>query len=295
MSFFKRAWSILKEVKRNFRNGEPVVHSAAIAFFTIFSLPAISIVITLIGSAFFSEDTVRKEIVKEVRSLVSVEASEQVNVVIQNALEVPAGFWGVLFGIVVVVQSSSIMFLIIQKALNAVWQVKPKRNLGILRIVKHRLITLGMVIGLGLLLTLSLLLDTTITMFDEQLKYAFEEYFSGAVRAINTVFYLLIVFVFFTAVLKILPDVKVSWKDALVGGLITSIFFLIGKEIINYVLGSIRIAGLYAAAGSLVVLLLWVFYSSVILLFGAEVTKAYASSYGRHPKPRSIAERINGR
>ncbi|GAB3830356.1 hypothetical protein GCM10028895_46310 [Pontibacter rugosus] len=100
-------------------------------------------------------------------------------------------------------------------------------------------------------------------------------------------------FVFFTAILKVLPDAKVSWKDALAGGLITSILFLIGKQIINYMLGSIKIAGIYAAAGSLVVLLLWVFYSSVILLLGAEVTKAYSHSQGRKTEAKDIAEVIS--
>ncbi|GAB3830359.1 hypothetical protein GCM10028895_46320 [Pontibacter rugosus] len=176
--FFKKAWIILNNVRKDFKHGDPIVYSAAIAFFTIFSLPAISIILTLIGSAFFDEEKVRTEIVKEVDYLVSSEAAEQVSIVIENALEVPAGFWGITIGIVVVLQSSSIMFYIIQKGLNSVWKVKPRSDVSMLRLLRHRLRTLAMVIGLGLLFTLSLMLDTTVAMFSDQLRDVFEQYFS---------------------------------------------------------------------------------------------------------------------
>ncbi|WP_162054304.1 YihY/virulence factor BrkB family protein [Pontibacter pamirensis] len=289
--FFKTAWQILKDTKSNFRGNQPIVYSAAIAFFMIFSLPAILIVLTLIGSIFFAEEAVRERIEKNVANLISKEAGEQANIILENATEVPAGFWGVLIGIIVVIQSASIIFFMVQKGLNAIWQVKVKSGVNFFRLLKYRLIALAMVVGLGLLLAISLLIDTLIVIFNEELQAVFEEYLTPAIRTFNTLFYLSVILIFFTAVHKVLPDAKIAWKDALAGGVITSILFLIGKQIINFVLSNVQLIGIYAAAGSLVVLLLWVFYSSIILLLGAEVTKAYANNHGRKVEPKSIAEK----
>ena len=289
--FLNKAWQILKDTKQNFRGDDPIVHSAAIAFFTIFSLPAIMIVLMLIGSTFFSEETVRTELVKEVEDMISLKASRQARTVLQNMMDIPAGFWGVLIGIVVVMQSASVIFFMMQKGLNAIWKVKVKPGINFFRLLKYRLIALAMVTGLGLLLAVSLLIDTLIAVYREELQDVFEAYFTPAVRTLNTIFHLSVVLVFFTAVHKVLPDVKVTWKDALAGGVITSILFLIGKQIINFVLTNVKLIGIYAAAGSLVVLLLWVFYSSIILLLGAEVTKSYARNHGREIVPKAIAIR----
>lgn len=289
--FFKTAWQILKETKSNFRGNQPIVYSAAIAFFMIFSLPAILIVLTLIGSIFFAEEAVRTQIVNNVEDLISAEAGEQANTVLENATDVPGSFWGVLIGIIVIIQSASIIFFMMQKGLNAIWQVKVKSGVNLLRLLKYRLIAFAMVVGLGLLLSISLLLDTVIAVYSEQLHNVFEEYFTPAIRTFNTVFYLTVILLFFTAVHKVLPDAKIAWKDALAGGVITSILFLIGKQIINFVLSNVQLIGIYAAAGSLVVLLLWVFYSSIILLLGAEVTKSYANNHGRKVEPKPIAEK----
>lgn len=291
--FLKNLWEILKESKRGFQRGEPIVFSAAIAFFTIFSLPAILLILMLAGSTFFSAETAREKIVKEVENLISTDAGEQVRTILENAVDVPAGFWGVAIAVLIVIQSASIIFFIIQKALNEVWQVRIKPGTGFFKILKHKLTALLMVAALGLLFAISLLFDTVVAIFSDQLKTVLEEYFTTTVQTVNTVFYLSIVFVFFTTILRVLPDVKVSWKDALVGGAITSVLFLVGKQIINFALSRMIIAGIYAAAGSLVLLLLWVFYSSIILILGAEVTKAYANNRGRKVKPKAIATKYS--
>ncbi|MCJ8166099.1 YihY/virulence factor BrkB family protein [Pontibacter sp. E15-1] len=288
-SFLKQTWRVLKRAKENMQDDEPIVYSAAIAFFTIFSLPAILVVLTFVGSIFFAEERVRAEIVKEVADLISVKAAGEVSTVLENLTALQLDFWEVLVGIVVVVQSSSIMLFTMQKALNAVWKVKLKPGVKLFQILKYRLTALGIVVGLGFLLTLSLLLDTAVTVFSEQLRYLFEEHLTPVIRIVNTVFYLTVVLGFFTTIHKVLPDARVAWKDALAGGVITSILFLIGKEVINYVLGNVRIVGLYAAAGSLVAMLLWVFYSAVVFVLGAEITKAYANSRGRDVQPKTIA------
>ncbi|WP_181885048.1 YihY/virulence factor BrkB family protein [Pontibacter diazotrophicus] len=287
--FLNKTWKILKDSGKNFKGDEPIVYSAAIAFFTIFSLPAILIVITLIGSLFFNEEDVKSELIGKIENLISDEAGDQAGTVLENVLDAPTGFWGVLIGIIVVIKSATIIFFIVQKALNSIWQVKVKAGVNYFRLLKYRLVALAMVIGLGLLFATSLLLDTLVSVYSQELSNIFEEYFTPAIRTINTVFYISVILIFFTAVHRVLPDAKVSWKDALAGGVITSVLFLIGKQIINYILSNVEVIGVYAAAGSLVVLLLWVFYSSIILLLGAEVTKSYANNHGRKVEPNPIA------
>jgi membrane protein len=295
--FIKQVWGILKDAYRNFQSNEPIVYSAAIAFFTIFSFPAILIVLTLAGSMFFSEETVRAEIVKQMQDLMSEEVGGQVSDLLENVTQLPLSFWSILIAVVVVVKSATVIFFIMQKALNSVWQLRVKHNVNYFKLLGHRLVTLGIVAGLGFLLLASLLFDAAIMVFSEELYGLLEEYLSSAIKLIKTVFSILVVLVFFTAIHKILPDAKVHWHDALAGGLITSVLFLIGKELIDYILSNVKVVGLYAAAGSFVVVLLWVFYSSVILMLGAEVTKAYADNHGRKVKPSEIAEKfekVNG-
>ncbi|QCR23172.1 YihY/virulence factor BrkB family protein [Pontibacter sp. SGAir0037] len=292
-AFFKKTWHILQDTQEGFKQNEPIVYSAAIAFFTIFSLPAILIVLTLIGSAFFAEQEVRTEIVHRVEELINEEAGEQVSTVLENVVEVPAGIWGILIAVVVVVKSATIILFITQKALNSVWNIKVKPKVKYFKLLKHRLLTLALLAGLGILLSISLMLDTLFAMFSDQLFQVFDEWYEPAVRTINIAFSVAVVLVVFTAIHKFLPDARISWKDAVAGGIITSILFLIGKQVINLVLNNIKIAGIYAAAGSFVVLLLWVFYSSIILYIGAIVTKAYANNHGRDIEPSSIAYKFD--
>lgn len=295
--FGKKVKEILKDSYKNFQRNEPIVYSAAIAFFTIFSLPAILIVLTLAGSMFFSEETVRTEIVQQMEDLMSEDAGKQVEDLLENVTQIPIGFWSILIAVAVVVKSATIIFFILQKALNSVWQIRVKHNINYLKLLRHRLAALAIVAGLGFLLLLSLLFDAVIMIYSEELYSLLEERLTSAIRLVKVAFSTLVVLLFFTTIHKVLPDAKVNWRDALAGGIITSILFLIGKEVIDYILSNVKVVGLYAAAGSFVVVLLWVFYSSVILMLGAEVTKAYANNHGRGVEASEIAEKyekVNG-
>ncbi len=286
----------MKDSKKNFQRGEPIVYSAAIAFFTIFSLPSILIIVSFLGSLFFSEADVQKKLVQHIEALISQEAAHQVSEVLRNLTTIPVSFWGIVVGLAVIIKSATIIFFIIQKALNAVWQVRVKHDVKYLTLLRHRIPTLLVVASLGFLFITSILLDTVISIYSGQLQDLFEEYLSPAIRAINTAFNILMMLVFFTALHKVLPDARVGWKNAVSGGVITSVLFLVGKEVISLILENVKVTGIYATAGSLVVLLLWVFYSAVILMLGAEVTKAYADYHNQTITPSAIAvkyERVN--
>ncbi|WP_157972112.1 YihY/virulence factor BrkB family protein [Pleomorphovibrio marinus] len=280
---------ILKKTYENLKEGEPVVYCAAIAFFTIFSLPAILIIIILIGTIFFSEDEIRNEIITQVEQNVDPEAGEQVAKVMEKAMDLPGQVWWIIVGIAVIIKSATMIFFILQKALNSIWKVEVKSDANFFKVTKQRSITLAIVAGLGLLLVISLLADAIINLFGDHLGFIWEQIPHIFTRIGAILFSLIMVYVFFVAILKALPDVKIPWKDALVGGGITTILFVIGKEVINLILNNLDLDGYYAAAGSLVIILLWVFYSSIILYLGAVLTKSYSQTQGREVPPKSIA------
>ncbi|CAN5473907.1 YihY/virulence factor BrkB family protein [soil metagenome] len=291
--FFKNSWHIIKDSFYDFRKNDPVIYSGSIAFFTIFSLPAILIVFTLVGSLFFTEEDVRDEIVAQVESIATEEAATQVGTILKNIVELPARGWGIIIGVLVVINSATAIFHILQKGLNSIWDVKVKDEVKYLKLIKYRLKNFAMVAGLGLLFFLTILFDTLLVFFDDQLRDLFGGMASPAIWILNYLFSMAVVLIFFSAILKVLPDTKIAWKDAFAGGIITAILFLLGKQLINFIIQNILLAGLYAAAaGSLVFILLWVFYSSIILFLGAEITKAYANNRGREIKPTEISEKM---
>jgi membrane protein len=288
-NFFSESWQISKNTVRYLNEDEPIVYSAAIAFFAIFSLPAILIVISMVGSLFVTEKTVRTAIVRQADELINEEASEQVQSVLENVSDIPAGTWGTILGILLVVKSATIILFIIQKALNSIWRVKVRDKVNHLRVFIYRLLTFLLIAGLGLALVANILFDAVIVVFSEQLQDVLDEYLSPVIRISQRAFGALTALAVFMTMLKALPDARISWKDTLAGGIITTIFFLIGIQIIELILGKIKVAGIYTAAGSLVVVLLWVFYSALIFFLGAEITKAYAIYHGRKVDPSSIA------
>jgi len=286
---FKDSWEILKATLKYLKEDEPIIYCAAIAFFTIFSLPAILIVVTLVGLLFFDVQTISSEIHTVADEYIGEEAAEQIAVVLENVIESPGSFWYILIGVVVVIKSATMIFFMIQKALNSIWKVEVKKDVKYLSYIKHRSVTLLIVVGLGFLLVLTMLLDTAVSLAGDQLTGIFPGDSHHTLTAVNFVLSFFMVLMFFTTIHKTLPDAKIPWRDALAGGIITSILFLIGKQVINLILSEIEVADYYAAAGSLVIILLWIFYSSIILFLGGEITKAYSHNRGHEIKPKSIA------
>lgn len=280
---------IMKSTLKYLKEDEPIIYCAAIAFFTIFSLPAILIVVTLVGILFFDIETIRSEIHSVADEYIGDEAAEQIAIVLENVIEAPGNIWLIIVGVLVVIKSATMIFFMIQKALNSIWKVEVKKDVKYLNYLKHRSVTLLIVIGLGFLLVLTLLLDTVVNLAGDQLTGIFPGDTHHTITALNFALSFIMTLIFFTSIHKALPDAKIPWKDALAGGIITSILFIIGKQIINLILGSIEVADYYAAAGSLVVILLWIFYSSIILFLGGEITKAYSHNRGHEIKPKSIA------
>ncbi|WP_194776110.1 YihY/virulence factor BrkB family protein [Pararhodonellum marinum] len=287
--FFKTTWEVIKKSLSSLREQEPVVYCAAIAFFTIFSLPAILLVVILVGRLFFDGETVKEEIVIKFREYVDAEAGEQVGKVIDNIIELPTGFIYMFLLALIVIKSATMIFFIMQKALNSIWKVSVKKKVNFFKLLKYRSATLILVVGMGFILVLSLLLDLTIGYVRGHLDILPNFLEGTLITGVSLLFNVLVVFVFFTFIHKYLPDVLITWRDAIAGGMITTLLFVIGKEVIAIILNNAKIEGYYAAAGSLVILLLWIFYSSIIFFIGGVFTRSYSRHRGHVAEPKPIA------
>ncbi len=269
---------------------QPIVYSAAIAFFTLFSLPAILVVIVSIGTLFFEKTEIKDEIISQIEENVGTEAAGQVAEILNNVMNLPDSTLYIIIAVLVIFKSATMIFGILQKALNSIWKVKIKKGVSFWKIAKYRSIPLLFVIGIGLLLVLTLFIDLLQSYISNVASGILPETVETVLFSIiKMTFNFTVVMLFFTIVHKTLPDVIVQWQDAFAGGIITTLLFMVGSRLINLIISNLDLNNYYSAAGSLVILLLWIFYSSVILFLYGEITKAYALQRGHEIKPKAIA------
>ena len=288
-NFFAQLWGAFRVTLKTFIAENYLRYSASLSYYTIFSLaPLLIVTISLLGF-FFGRQAMEGKIFSEIRTHVGDVAAMQIQQMIQHVVSTQDSFVARVAGIIVMVIGMAAVFKEIQDAINHIWKLKPIPKLNRKKYLIKRVISLGIFSIIGFLLVLSLIINLLIDIFGNYLI----ELFAGAsvyiVFAINRIFIIAIVAMLFTFMFKYLPDGKVRWKDAIKGALFTSIFFMLGKAIIGYFLGQFNVTSTYGAAGSLVVLLLWIYYSSVIVYFGATFTKVYAYLYGGKIIPSSYA------
>lgn len=287
-NFFAQLWGALRVTLKTFIAENYLRLSASLSYYTIFSLaPLLIITISLFGY-FFGRQAMEGKIFSEIRTHVGDVAAMQIQQMIQHVVSTQDSFVARGAGFIVMVIGITAVFTEVQDAINHIWKLKPIPKLNRKKFLIKRVISLGIFSIIGFILVLSLLINLLIDIFGNYLGS-----FAGAgiyiVFAINRIFIVAIVATLFTFMLKYLPDGKVKWKDAIKGAIFTSTFFMLGKAVIGYLLGHINVASTYGAAGSLVVLLLWIYYSSVIIYFGATFTKVNAYLYGGKIIPRPYA------
>ena len=291
----KDVWRIVKDSLIDFWEAHPLNHAAAIAFYTIFSLPAVLIIIISIAGSFFGKESVREELYVNIADTVGKNSAERVQAIIENTSVAEPSTIANLIGIGILLFSATTVFTILQHSLNEIWRVmqKPEKS-SIIKLAIDRGISFLMVLLLGAIMAASVLLDTALVLTSDYLDSTLPEkkfvlgldyFFNLANYLISTVVITLI----FTFIFKILPDVVVKWKDVLIGAMVTTLLFLFGKYLMGLYLSTTSMTSAYGAAGSLVILLMWVYYSAFILLYGANFTKIHAKYSGRPTLPRSRA------
>ncbi|MFN8344635.1 MAG: YihY/virulence factor BrkB family protein [Spirosomataceae bacterium] len=290
--FWKIYSNIFKESFREFMNDNALKLSASLSYYTLFSLAPMLLVVLSIVGFFYGREAVEGQLYEQINWLVGSEAAKQVQELIRHAQL--SGKTGVAaaVGVVTLLMGATGVFAEIQDSINQIWALKPKPRSGLLKYFINRLLSFSLIVSLGFLFIVSLLLNAVLNIFSEKVKILFSDATVYLFWALNVAFIWGIMTVLFAVIFSILPDGKVKLKDTLVGAGVTSVFFMIGKYLIGLYLGQSDIGGAYGAAGSVVIILLWVYYSALILFFGAEFTKVYAFRLGGGIQPRPYAVRF---
>ena len=283
------SWELLKQTFNEFNDDNAIKLSASLSYYTIFSLPPLLIIILSIFSFFFGEDAVTGRFFGQINGMVGNEAAIQIQETIKNIELSNSNAFAAIFGGIMLLIGASGVFAEIQSSINSIWGLKAKPNKGIVKFVKNRLMSFSMIASVGFLLMVSLMVNTVMDIVNTRLLV----YFPDTTVYIFYVFNILILFatttMLFSIIFKTLPDGNIAWKDALIGSSFTSFFFMFGKFAIGFYLGSSTVATVYGAAGSIIIILIWVYYSAIILYFGAEFTKVYANAHGKKIIPNAYA------
>jgi membrane protein len=287
--FFKKYWQILKQTFSDFMDDKVLKLSAALSYYTIFSIAPMLIVIITLCEVFLGKDAIEGSIYGQINSFVGNEAALQIQQMIKNAALSGDSTWATTIGIITLIFGATGVFGEIQDSINFIWQLKAKPKNGIIKILINRLLSFSMVISLGFILLVSLALNGLIELFSTQLARLLPEVTVVLVYVINLALTFAVISLLFAIIFKVLPDARVKWKHVIVGAMTTAVLFMIGKFAIGVYLGASKVGTAYGAAGSIVIILLWVYYSAIILYFGAEFTQVYVQYHGEQIRPNEYA------
>ncbi|RYD81749.1 MAG: YihY/virulence factor BrkB family protein, partial [Verrucomicrobiaceae bacterium] len=280
--------ALLKETYTEWSNDKCMTLGASLAYYSIFSIaPLIMIAIGIVG-AIYGQAAAEGEVTKQLTNVLGPQMAEAVGKLVQDAGKTSSAT--TITGIIVLLLGASGVFTQLKDALNTIWEVKPKPNQGIWGFVRSRLLTFGIVLVIGFLMLTSLILTTLVTAFNDYI-----EKFLGIPPFISQFLALVVPLavevLLFAMIFKLLPDAKVLWKNVWVGAAVTAVLFEIGKAFLSWYLARPSTASSFGAASSVVLMLVWVYYSSLILFFGAEFTEVWARSTGHVIKPDEHAVR----
>lgn len=286
---WKTVYQIVRETYEGWSEDNAASSGAALAYYTLFSIaPLLVIVIALCGIV-FGPEAARGQIVKELQGNVGPTAAQAIEKMIVRTSNPGSGTVATVIGVVVLLIGAVGVFNELQADLNRVWKVQPKPGRGWLGVLKDRLLSFAMVLIIGLLLLVSMVASAALAALNQFLPPASLPGGEILWRLINDVVSFVIITLLFAAIYKILPDIQIAWRDVWVGAVVTALLFTVGKFLIGLYLGRAGVTSAYGAAGSLVLILLWVYYSSQLLLFGAEFTRVYAEHCGTRVVPADNA------
>lgn len=273
------SWRLLKATFDAWWADRAMSLGASIAFFTVFSLAPMLLAAIAVAGLVFGREAAQGAIVAELGGLLGETAAAAIEAMIASASNIGSGIIGTAVGIVTFLLVATGAIVELQDDLNLIWKAKPPKSYGVAGFMRTRVLSLTLVVGIGFLLLVSLLLDAGLTALGSYL----ESGFSGAtviLHILNSIVAFGVAVLLFAMIFKILPDVDLTWRDVWTGAVVTGALFTAGKFLIGAYLGASNLATTYGAAASIITILLWIYYSSLILLFGAEFTKVYAERHG---------------
>ena len=288
----QKIWYLLKKSLVAFIDDSALQLSASLSYYTIFSLPPLLLIIISLCGIFYGEDAVRGRIFFQINHLVGNVSALQIQDILKNMKLSGQSHIAIYIGVIVLIIGASGVFAEIQDSINYIWGLKAKPKKGLIKYIKNRLISFSMIGVMSFLLLVSLIISAMMDILSEGLKKHYSEVGTTILYILNMVIVFVSITMLFVIIYKSLPDGKVSFKDSLIGASFTALLFMIGKFAIGAYLGNSTIASAYGTAGSIIIILAWVYYSAIILYFGAEFTKVYALTYGKKIIPKEYTVKI---
>ena len=280
---------IFKESFFDFMENKAFRMSAALAYYTVFSIAPMLIVIISLCDIFYGRAAIEGTIFLRIQGFIGQDAALQIEQIIKNATISKDITWASIIGICALIFAATGVFAEIQDSINFIWRLKAKPKKGWLKLLLNRLLSFSMVVSLGFILLVSLVVNSILDMVGHQLLKLFPGIALYVAYGINLFITFITISLLFAIIFKVLPDARIEWRDVIIGSVTTAILFMFGKFAIGYYLGKTHISSTYGAAGSVVIILLWVYYSAMILYFGASFTRVYAKRTGRNIFPNDYA------
>ena len=280
MKFIKKYIHVLKEAGAGFSQDNCAKLSAALSYYTIFAIGPLLVIIISLSAIFYGRDAIEGRLYGQIKGLIGSDAALQVQEIIKNSQHSNKSVIGTIIGTVILVIGATGIFTEIQDSINFIWSLRAKPKRGIIKYFINRLISFSLIVSLGFLLIVSLVVSALLDLISDRLTHYFPHTTLYIFYVVNIAIIFVIISLLFAIIFKVLPDGKIKWKDAFVGASFTSVLFIIGKAAISYYLGKSNLGATYGTAASVIIILTWVYYTSLILYFGAEFTKSYALEYG---------------
>jgi membrane protein len=288
MKSIKKLWLLLKDTGNSWLENKVPQLAAALAYYTIFSLAPLLIIVIAVAGLVFGADAARNGLVGQIQSLVGQKGAQAIQTIIAGASRPETGVIATVIGVIVLIIGATGVFTQLQDSLNTIWGVKPRPGQSILYLLRSRLLSFGLILGIGFLLLVSLTISAALAAFGDFLRGIILG-FTPLLHIVNFLISFGVISVLFAMLFKFLPDAEVAWGDVWMGAVLTAFFFTIGKLLIGLYLGKSSLVSSFGAVSSIIIVLVWIYYSAQILYFGAEFTKVYANRYGSHIKPAAHA------
>lgn len=288
--FFAGLWAITKNTAKDWVKADPFRQSAVVAYYAVFSIPALLVIIIAVAGLVFGQEAVQGQISDQIKSALGNETAESIESIIAKVSEKKTSIIATIIGFITLIVGSTGVFAELQTSLNQIWEVKVVAKKKWLKTIKSRLFSLGLILSLGFLMLISLLLTTGLEALNEMIKANLPDFMPFVLKAVNFILSFVVITVLFALIFKILPDAKIRFRDVWIGAMVTSLLFVLGKFGLGIYFAKANPASAYGAAGSVVLIMLWVSYSCMILFFGAEFTKQYATFHGHEIQPTADSE-----
>jgi membrane protein len=282
---------LFKTAYKKWNEKDPFRQSAIIAYYAIFSLPALLVVVISAAGLFFDAEAVNGHVMDQISKTMGKQTSEQIKEMLVKASVAKSSIWATIIGIAVLLIGATGVFVQLQKTLNIIWEVKAVPKKGIWPMLKARLFSFGLILSIAFLLLVSLVISTILGYLSKSMSAESSDFMIIVFRVLNFIISLLVISMLFALMFKILPDAEIKWRHVWIGSIVTGLLFTLGKSGLAFYFSKAEPGEGYGAAGSIILILLWVSYSSMIMFFGAEFTRAYADLYSDYTPPSDLAEK----